>query len=69
MDRNMSNEKTTTKDVWKTPFNPAADDDDVAKKPAKKPLKVVSFEIAESDGGGDPYNHTGSFCVPEFDED
>ena len=68
MDRNMSNDKSTTKDLWKTPFNPAVDNEDVAKSAAKKPVKVVSFEIEDSDSGGDPYNHTGSFCVPEFDD-
>lgn len=67
-DRNMSNNENTTKDVWKTPFNPAVKED-AAKKADKKPVKVVSFEIEESDGGGDPYNHTGSFCVPDFNDD
>jgi hypothetical protein len=66
-DRTMSNSENTTKDVWKTPFNRAVKDD--ATKADKKPVKVVSFEIEESDGGGDPYNHTGSFCVPDFDDD
>lgn len=38
-----------------------------------KPLedvKVVSLEIAESDDfGADPYNRTGTYCVPDFEED
>jgi hypothetical protein len=66
-DRNMSNDEITAKDVLKTPFNPAVKDD-AATKADKKPVKVVSFEIEESDVGGDPYNHTGSFCIPEFDD-
>ena len=64
----MSNNENTTKDVLKTSFN-AAVSDEAATKADKKPVKVVSFEIEESDGGGDPYNHTGSFCVPDFDDD
>ena len=68
-DRIMSNPKTPTKDVWKTPFNQAVTADDVATTPPKKPVKVVALEIEESDLGGDPYNHTGSFCVPEFEEE
>lgn len=65
----MSNEKHTTKDVRKTPLKPAVNDDDALEAPVKKPVRLVSFEIEETDGGGDPYNHTGSFCVPEFDGD
>jgi hypothetical protein len=68
-DRTMSNDENTTKDVWKTPFNPAVNDDKAAVKPVKKPVKVVAFEIEEADVGGDPYNHTGSFCIPEFEDD
>ena len=65
----MSNEETTTKDPWKIPFTPAVNDDDAVEQAQKKPVKVVSFEIEDSDDGGDPYNHTGSFCVPEFEDD
>ncbi len=65
----MSNDKTTTRDPWKTPFNPAINEDDAPEVARKKPVKVVSFEIEETDDGGDPYNHTGSFCVPDFEED
>ena len=64
----MSNDQNTTKDVLKTPFNPAVSDE-AATKADKKPVKVVSFEIEETDVGGDPYNRTGSFCVPDFDDD
>ena len=31
-------------------------------------VEVVSFEIADDDFGGDPYNHTGSHCVLKIDE-
>ena len=68
-DKIMSNEEITTKDPWKTPFTQAVNDDDAAEQAQKKPVKVVSFEIEDTDDGGDPYNHTGSFCVPEFDEE
>ena len=37
---------------------------------ARKNVKVLSLELDENDDfGGDPYNHTGSFCVPEFSDD
>ena len=40
---------------------------------AKKPLediKIKSLSIAENDDvGGDPYNRTGSFCVPKFEDE
>ena len=65
----MSNDKTQPKDVWKTPFNPVVEDEQVVLTAAKKPVKVVAFEIEESDGGGDPYNHTGSYAVPDFADD
>ncbi len=33
-------------------------------------VKIVSLEIDDSDNfGTDPYNRTGSFCVPDFDEE
>jgi hypothetical protein len=65
----MSNDKTTTKDPWETARNPAVNDDDASKQALRKPVRVVSFEIEETDEGGDPYNHTGSFCVPEIKEE
>ena len=38
-------------------------------KPVKD-VKVIALSIDENDDfGGDPYNHTGSHCVLEFDED
>lgn len=33
-------------------------------------VKIVSLEIDETDDfGTDPYNRTGSFCVPDFEEE
>lgn len=49
----MSKDKHTTNDEQKKPVEDE---------------KVVSLEIADDDAGSDPYNCTGSFCVPEFDE-
>lgn len=68
MDVIMSNEKTT---VDATPATPASRGQaslaESAK--AKKDVKVVSLSIDENDDfGGDPYNHTGSHCVLEFDD-
>ena len=67
-DRIMSNEKTTHKMDLEKLVVPKVDDDG---NPAgeKKPTKVLKLSIDENDDfGGDPYNHTGSFCVPEFDD-
>lgn len=63
----MSNEKPTTKDAWKTPFNPVPADNDELAKAERKAVKVVSLSIDDDDDfGGDPYNHTGSHAVPDF---
>ena len=35
---------------------------------SRQDVEVVSFEIADDDFGGDPYNHTGSHCVLKDDE-
>lgn len=33
-------------------------------------VQVVSLEIEEADDfGTDPYNRTGSFCVPDFEDE
>ncbi len=39
------------------------------KEHSQQNVEVVSFEIADDDFGGDPYNHTGSHCVLKVDED
>jgi hypothetical protein len=65
----MSNEKDQFNAPDAVPASRAADVD--ATLPgARKPVAVVAFAIEENDDpGGDPYNHTGSFCVPEFSND
>jgi len=63
MDRIMSNEEMTNSRAANDPVTPAV------KKKSAKDVKVVSFEIVDDDGGSDPYNRTGSFCVPEFGDD
>lgn len=66
----MSNEKSTTKGGGKTPFNPAANDEDAMARAEKKAVKIVSLSIDENDDfGSDPYNHTGSHAVPDFGEE
>ena len=48
-------------------------EDDTAVLGENKPVqdvKIVSLEIDEGDDfGADPYNRTGSFCVPDFEEE
>lgn len=38
-----------------------------AEKADDEQLKFLSLD-ENDDFGGDPYNHTGSFCVPKFDD-
>ena len=65
----MSSEKLTLNKPDEREAMPASDTDNTLPG-ARKPLKVLAFEIDDNDDlGGDPYNHTGSFCVPEFDGD
>ena len=67
-DRIMSNEKTTIGIDRENAVVPKVDNDG---NPAgeKKPTKVLKLSIDDNDDfGGDPYNHTGSFCVPEFED-
>lgn len=41
----------------------------VSKRPPAPLVDIVSLEIEDDENpGGDPYNHTGQFCVPGFDE-
>ncbi len=40
----------------------------VGEERSQQDVEVVSFEIADDDFGGDPYNHTGSHCVLKIDE-
>jgi len=65
----MTNEKTTVKAI---PVVPAVRGQASVANSSKtaKDVKVISLSIDENDDfGGDPYNHTGSHCVLEFDDD
>jgi len=68
MDVIMTNEKTTVDSV---PVVPAVRGQASVAESSKsaKGVKVISLSIDENDDfGGDPYNHTGSHCVLEFDD-
>ena len=65
----MSNEKTTVDSV---PVAPAVRGRAAVAETSRpvKEVKVIGLSIDENDDfGGDPYNHTGSHCVLDFDED
>ncbi len=65
----MSNEKTTADLVPVAPAVRGQATVAESSKPAKE-VKVIALSIDENDDfGGDPYNHTGSHCVLDFDED
>lgn len=69
MDVIMSNEKSTLESTPATPAVRGQASVANSSKP-KKDVKVVSLSIDENDDfGGDPYNHTGSHCVLEFEDD
>jgi hypothetical protein len=68
MDVIMTNDKTTAESV---PVVPAVRGQASVAESSKsaKDVKVISLSIDENDDfGGDPYNHTGSHCVLEFDD-
>ena len=66
MDSAMSNEKGFISEP--TPgvaANPG--DADATLPAAKTQVGAVALEIDKNDDpGGDPYNHTGSYCILEF---
>ncbi len=64
----MTNDKDTYRDPWKTPFNPAPEQEAPA-APTRRRAQLLALEIQDADDGGDPYNHTGSFAVPDFERD
>ena len=70
MDRIMTNDKIAHADAANdlpAPDVHGRDKGVKLKKPGED--KVESLSIDDSDDfGGDPYNHTGSFCVPKFDD-
>ena len=64
----MTNEKTTVDSMPATPAVRGQASVAESLRPAKD-VKVISLSIDENDDfGGDPYNHTGSHCVLEFDD-
>ena len=64
----LSNEKTMMDSTPATPAVRGQASVAASSKP-KKDVKVISLSIDEDDDfGGDPYNHTGSHCVLEFDD-
>ena len=68
MDVIMTNDKKTAESV---PVVPAVRGQASVAESSKsaKGVKVISLSIDENDDfGGDPYNHTGSHCVLEFDD-
>ena len=66
----MSNDNTTDTGTFKAPVMPAVRRKGrlVSKQRPEPDVEIVSFEIADDDFGGDPYNHTGSHCVLKIDE-
>lgn len=62
----MSNDKTTiARDQETIVMSKVGNDGTLAGE--KKPAEVLKLTIDDNDDfGGDPYNHTGSFCVPDF---
>ena len=65
----MTNDKPTA-EILRAAYPGQAPAADETLPGAKKGVKVMSLELDENDDlGGDPYNHTGSFCVPEFSDD
>ena len=67
----MTNDKLANTEAANDPLAPVVDDREKkakAKKPARD-VKLESLSIDDNDDfGGDPYNHTGSFYAPKFDE-
>ena len=67
----MTNDKLASTEAANDPLAPVVDDRKQTAK-SKKPAadeKLESLSIDENDDfGGDPYNHTGSFYAPKFDE-
>lgn len=71
MDRTMTSQKIATERAAKDPRAPVAPGHEKTAK-SKKPLddiEITSLSIDDNDDfGGDPYNHTGSFYAPKFDD-
>lgn len=56
----MSSEKTT---AWKAVPGPARDRAKLEDETPPKGVQVLSVDLGDEDTGGDPYNHTGQFCI------
>ena len=65
----MSKQKITNSDALKTPLAAGVPARSIAKSAKAPEPEVVALEIDDGDFGGDPYNHTGSFCALDFDKD
>jgi len=65
----MSKHKTTISNATKPRLTSALRSGDVVAGAQAVEPEVVALELDDSDFGGDPYNHTGSFCVLKFDKD
>ena len=67
----MTNDKHARPEAANDPLAPVVDErkeKEKAEKPAEDE-KLDSLSIDDNDDfGGDPYNHTGSFYAPKFDE-
>lgn len=71
MDRTMTSQKIVTERAANDRDAPVVHRHEKTSK-AKKPLEdieVAALSIDDDDDfGGDPYNHTGSFYAPKFDD-
>ncbi|MEL7186555.1 MAG: hypothetical protein AAFN50_09005 [Pseudomonadota bacterium] len=57
---------------WRVPLEKPVKGNDAVPGDRKrlKDVDVVSLEVVDPDDfGTDPYNRTGSFCIPDFEED
>ena len=72
MDKTMINPKIATERAARDPKGPAGHRHEKASKARKQPpedIEVTNLSIDDSDDfGGDPYNHTGSFYAPKFED-
>jgi hypothetical protein len=66
----MKNDEITRNEAANDPHAPVIHGQGKTAKAEKaddEQLKFLSID-ENDDFGGDPYNHTGSFCVPKFDD-
>jgi len=65
----MSKQKITNSGAATTPVVPGVQNRNIVESAKAPEPRVAALELDDSDFGGDPYNHTGSFCVLKFDKD